>query len=44
MDRGAPALEEYRSKLGETQIEQVGKRLRALADREAAVQEAHGVG
>jgi ketol-acid reductoisomerase len=42
MDRGAPSLPEYRRKLAETQIEQVGKRLRALSER--TVQEAHGVG
>ena len=34
MDRGRPSLAEYRRKLGETQIEQVGKRLRALGHRE----------
>jgi ketol-acid reductoisomerase len=42
MDRGAPALAEARAKLAETEIEQVGKRLRALGRRE--VTEAHGVG
>jgi ketol-acid reductoisomerase len=42
MDRGAPALTEARAKLAETEIEQVGKRLRALGRRE--VPEAHGVG
>jgi ketol-acid reductoisomerase len=42
MDRGAPSLLEARQRLSETQIEQVGKRLRALGHRE--VQEAHGVG
>ena len=42
MDRGAPALAEARAKLAETEIEQVGKRLRALGRRE--VPEAHGVG
>jgi ketol-acid reductoisomerase len=42
MDRGAPALAEARAELAETEIEQVGKRLRALGRRE--VQEAHGVG
>ncbi len=41
MDKGSPSLDEYRRKLAETQIEQVGKRLRALGKREAA--EAHGV-
>ena len=41
-DKGSPSLVEYRRKLAETQIEQVGKRLRALQNRE--VQEAHGVG
>jgi ketol-acid reductoisomerase len=40
MDKGSPSLEEYRRKLSETQIEQVGKRLRALGRRE--VTEAHG--
>jgi ketol-acid reductoisomerase len=42
MDKGSPSLLEYRRKLAETQIEQVGKRLRALSER--TVQEAHGVG
>jgi ketol-acid reductoisomerase len=42
MDRGAPALADARAKLAETEIEQVGKRLRALGRRE--VPEAHGVG
>ena len=42
MHRGAPALAEARAKLAETEIEQVGKRLRALGRRE--VPEAHGVG
>jgi ketol-acid reductoisomerase len=42
MDRGAPALAEARAKLADTEIEQVGKRLRALGRRE--VPEAHGVG
>ncbi len=37
-----PACVEARRRLSETQIEQVGKRLRALGHRE--VQEAHGVG
>jgi ketol-acid reductoisomerase len=41
MDRGAPTLEAARAKLAETEIEQVGKRLRALGRRE--VPEAHGV-
>jgi ketol-acid reductoisomerase len=41
MDRGSPSLAEYRRELGETQIEQVGKRLRALGHEE--VQEARGV-
>jgi ketol-acid reductoisomerase len=41
MDKGSPSLDEYRRKLGETQIEQVGKRLRALGKQE--VPEAHGV-
>jgi ketol-acid reductoisomerase len=44
MDRGAPSLAEARAKLADTQIEQVGKRLRELGRREPAVQEAHGVG
>ena len=39
---GRPSLVEAREKLAATQIEQVGKRLRALRNRE--VQEAHGVG
>jgi ketol-acid reductoisomerase len=34
MDRGQPSLAEYRSELAETQIEQVGARLRALNVRE----------
>jgi ketol-acid reductoisomerase len=42
MDRGRPSLASYRAKLAESQIEQVGKRLRALQNRE--VHEAHGVG
>jgi ketol-acid reductoisomerase len=42
MDRGAPALAEARAMLADTEIEQVGKRLRALGRRE--VPEAHGVG
>jgi len=42
MDRGSTALLEYRRALGETQIEQVGRRLRALGHEE--VQEARGVG
>jgi ketol-acid reductoisomerase len=42
MDRGAPTLAEARAKLAETEIERVGKRLRALGRRE--VTEAHGVG
>jgi len=42
MDRGQPSLDEYRRALGETQIEQVGRRLRALNERKVA--EAHGVG
>jgi ketol-acid reductoisomerase len=45
MERGQPSLAEYRAKLAETQIEQVGKRLRALQNREVQeVPEAHGVG
>jgi ketol-acid reductoisomerase len=42
MDRGQPVLDEYRAKLAETQIEQVGARLRALNVREEAA-EVHGV-
>ena len=42
MDRGQPVLDKYRTKLAETQLEQVGARLRALNVREAA--EVHGVG
>ena len=42
MDKGSPSLAEARSKLAATEVEQVGKRLRALGHRE--VQEAHGVG
>jgi ketol-acid reductoisomerase len=42
MDRGQPSLAEYRRKLAETQLEQVGARLRALNQREVA--EVHGVG
>jgi ketol-acid reductoisomerase len=42
MDRGAPTLAEARARLAETEIEQVGKRLRALGERQ--VQGAHGVG
>jgi ketol-acid reductoisomerase len=34
MDRGAPSLTEGRAKLAESEIEQVGKRLRALGRRE----------
>jgi ketol-acid reductoisomerase len=45
MERGQPSLAEARAKLAETQIEQVGKRLRALQNREVQeVPEAHGVG
>jgi ketol-acid reductoisomerase len=43
MDRGAPSLEEYRRRLAEKQIEQVGQRLRALNERQVA-EEVHGVG
>src|SRR3954452_1992717 len=43
MDRGQPVLDEYRAKLAEKQIEQVGARLRALNVREEAA-EVHGVG
>ena len=42
MDRGSPSLLEGRRELAETQIEQVGKRLRALGHEE--VQEASGLG
>ena len=42
MDAGRPSLAAARAKLAETQIEQVGARLRALNKREE-VQEAHGV-
>jgi ketol-acid reductoisomerase len=42
MDRGSPSLVEYRRALGATEIERVGKRLRALGHEE--VQEARGVG
>jgi len=42
MDRGQPSLAEYRKALAETQIEQVGARLRKLNKREVA--EVHGVG
>jgi ketol-acid reductoisomerase len=41
MERGQPSLDEYRAKLAETKIEQVGTRLRALNQREVA--ELHGV-
>ena len=41
MDKGSPSLAEARHKLAETQIEQVGKRLRALQDRR--VEEARGI-
>ena len=47
MDKGSPSLVEARKKLAATQIEEVGKRLRALGHREvveAPLQEAHGVG
>ena len=37
MEQGAPILEESRAKLAETTIEQVGKQLRALADRPVQV-------
>ena len=43
MDRGQPTLDEYRKQLAETQLEQVGARLRALNVREEAA-EVHGVG
>src|SRR5581483_11429253 len=42
MERGAPSLAEARRRLAATQIEQVGKRLRALQNRE--VEGARGVG
>jgi ketol-acid reductoisomerase len=42
MERGQPSLAEYRQKLAETQLEQVGERLRKLNKR--AVVEVHGVG
>jgi ketol-acid reductoisomerase len=42
MDKGSPSLAEYRRALGATQVEQVGKRLRALGQEE--VHEARGVG
>jgi ketol-acid reductoisomerase len=42
MDRGQPVLDDYRKALAETQLEQVGERLRALNQREVA--EVHGVG
>jgi ketol-acid reductoisomerase len=41
MDRGQPSLDEYRRKLAETQLEQVGARLRALNVREETA-EVHG--
>jgi ketol-acid reductoisomerase len=43
MERGQPVLDEYRAKLAETQIEQVGARLRALNVRAEAA-EVHGGG
>jgi ketol-acid reductoisomerase len=42
MDRGQPRLFDERRKLHDSQIETVGRRLRALTERE--VEEAHGVG
>ena len=42
MDRGQPSLDEYRRQLAETQLEQVGARLRALNVREESA-EVHGV-
>jgi ketol-acid reductoisomerase len=42
MDKGSPSLAKARAELAATQIEQVGKRLRALAQPQ--VQGAHGVG
>jgi ketol-acid reductoisomerase len=45
MERGQPSLAEHRAKLAETEIEQVGKRLRGLQNREVQeVPQAHGVG
>jgi ketol-acid reductoisomerase len=44
MERGAPSLVEARQKLAEKQIEQVGKRLRALQNRVVQEPEPHGVG
>jgi ketol-acid reductoisomerase len=41
MDRGQPSLEQYRAKLAEKPIEQVGARLRELNRR---VEEVHGLG
>ena len=43
MERGQPVLEEKRQELADTQIEQVGARLRALNVREETA-EVHGVG
>jgi ketol-acid reductoisomerase len=42
MERGQPSLAEYRQKLAETQLEEVGRRLRKLNKRAAV--EVHGVG
>jgi ketol-acid reductoisomerase len=42
MDRGQPSLDEYRRKLADTKLEQVGARLRALNVREESA-EVHGV-
>jgi ketol-acid reductoisomerase len=42
MDRGEPSLPKFREALRETQLEQVGARLRALNERKVA--EVHGVG
>ena len=42
MDRGQPSLDEYRRQLAETQLEQVGARLRALNVREESA-EVHGL-
>jgi ketol-acid reductoisomerase len=42
MDRGQPSLDVYRRELAETQLEQVGTRLRALNVREETA-EVHGV-
>jgi ketol-acid reductoisomerase len=38
MERGQPSLETYRARLAETQLEQVGRQLRALNQRETAAE------